>query len=138
MEFKKKLKTRLNVGIVYIILGIAIIATTFIVNTKNNFISALGFAMVVLGIVRIRNYLIITKSEESIKKKEIHESDERNVSLQQRAKSTAFSAYLVLAGLVIIFLGIFELTEIMNYISYSVCTLVGLYWIFYFIYTKKS
>ena len=65
MEFKKKLKTRLYIAIIYISLGIMMITGTFAIKTDNDFISSFGFALVVMGIVRIRNYFMITKNEET-------------------------------------------------------------------------
>ena len=89
MEFKKKLKTRLYIAIIYISLGIMMITGTFAIKTDNDFISSFGFALVVMGIVRIRNYFMITKNEETIKKQQIAETDERNLSILNKAKSNA-------------------------------------------------
>ncbi len=124
MDFKKRLKTRLYVGIVYIILGIAIIVCELIINTENSFISALGFAMIVMGLVRIRNHRLITRNEETLKRQEIAETDERNISIVHKARSMAFTIYIVLACLTVIELSLIGLTRISAWISYSVALLV--------------
>ena len=138
MDYKKKLKVRLSIAIIYIILGIVMIASTFIMKTNNSFISSFGFAMVIMGIVRIRNYCIITKNEETIKKQQIIETDERNVSIMQKAKSAAFNVYALTLGVAVIVLSLFNMHDIAKYIAYSVCSLVIIYWVCYWIYQKNS
>ena len=138
MDFRKKLKTRLCVGITYIILGIAMTAVSILSKTENQFISSLGLAFVVLGIVRIRNYFIITKNDETVRKQEIAETDERNLSIANKARSAAFILYVFIAALFVIVMGIIGKFEVAQWASYSVTLLVAIYWIFYFIYQKKS
>lgn len=41
MDYKKKLKQRLYIAIIYIALGVMMIAGTFAIRTDNEFISAL-------------------------------------------------------------------------------------------------
>ena len=68
------------------ILGLVMIAAFNIIETENNFLSSFGFALVVIGIVHIRNYIMITKNEETIKKRQIAETDERNIAIANKAK----------------------------------------------------
>ena len=138
MDYKKKLKSRLYIAITYIALGIMMIAGTFATKTDNDFISAFGFAMAIMGIVRIRNYFIITKNEETIRKQEIAETDERNLSIQSKAKSATFSIYTMLLGATVIVLSFLGLHEAAKWISYSVLLLLAIYWICYLVYQKKS
>ncbi len=138
MDFKKKLKIRLFVAIGYIVLGIAMIILFNIFHTENNFLSSLGFALVVIGIARIRNYLMITKNEETIKKRQIAESDERNISIANRAKSVSFIIYVVMACVAVIVLELFNETQLATVLSATVCVLVVVYWISYWIISKKS
>ena len=137
MEFKKKLKTRLYIAITYIVLGTIMIAAGFVANINNDFISCFGFALVVMGIARIRNYYIITKSEESIKKQQIAETDERNISIIHKARSTTFSIYLLLLCTAVIVLSFLSIHDIARYISLCALLLVIIYWICYLIYQKK-
>ncbi len=137
MDFKKKLKSRLNIAIIYIALGIMMIAATFITKTDNDFISSFGFAMVLMGLVRIRNYRMITKDEDTIRKQQIIETDERNISIIHKAKSTAFSIYTFLSGIAVIILSFLTMHEEAKSLALSVLLLVAIYWICYFIYHKK-
>ena len=138
MQFKDKLKTRLYVSIAFIILGIALIAVAFITKTENYFISSFGLTLIVMGIARMKRHFIITKSEERIRKAEISETDERNISIHQKARGAAFSTYLILSGLSVIVLSFLAMHEAAKWISYSMCFLMVIYWMFYFIYQKKS
>lgn len=136
MDFKKTLKSRLYIAIIYIVLGIIIFAA-FINRQDDNYISTFGFILTLLGIVRIRNYFLITKDDETIKKQQIIETDERNLTIISKAKSTAFSIYIILSCLSVIILSFLNMHDIAQLISYSVSLLVVLYWICYLIYQKK-
>lgn len=138
MDFKKKLKLRLNVAITYIVLGVILIVGTFITKTENEFISSFGFAMIIMGFVRIRNYRMITKDEGTIRKQQIMETDERNISIIHKAKSTAFAIYIFILGIAVIVLSFIGMHEAAKWVAYSVCLLIVIYWICYFIYQKKS
>ena len=138
MEFKKKLKIRLWVAISYIVLGIAMATVTIVSKTENQFISSFGLALAVMGIARIRNYFLITKNEDTLRKREIAETDERNVSIVNKAKSAAFTVYILLAGIFVIVMGLLDKIELALWVSYSVSLLVLIYWVCYIVYQKKS
>ena len=138
MDFRKKLKVRLYVAIVYIILGLAMIVIPLFLKNDNNFASSLGFAFVVIGIARIRQYKLITKSEDSIKKREIAESDERSIFIASKARGIAFFSYIIVAALVIIVLQVLNYSQIALIISATVCFMVLVYWISYLIISKRS
>lgn len=138
MDYKKKLKQRLYIAVIYIALGVMMIAGTFMVKTDNDFISSFGFAIIVMGIVRIRNYFMITKNEDTIRKQEIIETDERNIAIQNKAKSATFSIYTLLLATAVIILSLFNMHEIAKWLAYAVLLLVAIYWICYLVYQKKS
>lgn len=137
MEFKKKLKSRLYIAVIYIAVGVMMIAGTFAVKTDNDFISSFGFVLVVIGIARVRNYFIITRNEESVRKQQIAETDERNLSIQNKAKSAAFSIYVLLSGTAVIILSLFNMHEAAKWIAYSVLPLLLIYLVSYWVYQKK-
>lgn len=138
MDFRKKLRTRLYLAISYIVIGAVMIAASFITKTTNEFVSSFGFALLLIGIVRIRNHFIITKNDETIKKQEIAETDERNISIANRAKSLSFTLYVFAASITVIVLQILEMGELASVIGFTVCALIIIYWISYFIIRQKS
>lgn len=137
MNFRKKLKIRLFTAISYIIIGIALIIVFNIVKTENNFLSSFGFALVMIGVVNVRNYCLITKNEDTIKKHQIAESDERNIAIANKAKSVSFIIYVILACLLVIVLEILNKTQLAMTLSATVCFLILIYWISYWIIRKK-
>lgn len=92
-----------------------------------------GGAFVVIGIVRVRNYFMITKSEETIKKQEIAETDERNVAIANKARSYAFIIGVVLLSIAVIVLQLLNLRLYVLILSGVLCTLLVIYWISYWI-----
>ena len=138
MKFKNKLKARLFVSIAFMVFGIALIAVSFITKTENHFISSYGLALLVMGMARTKKYFRITKNEDNIRKAEISESDERNISIHQKARGAAFSTYLMLSCLAVIVLSFLAMHEAATWISLSVLLLLVIYWVFYFVYQKIS
>jgi len=138
MNFKNKLKTRLYYGIICIVLGVIMIIGVTATKSENEYVSAFGFALAMVGVARIIQYLKITKDEDSIKKQKINETDERTLSIIQKAKSATFSIYLLISCTVVIITALMDMPDVAKWIGYSQFVLVIIYWICYFIYQKKS
>ncbi|MEE1075818.1 MAG: DUF6442 family protein [Acutalibacteraceae bacterium] len=138
MDFKKKLKIRLFFAIGYIALGLIMIALFNIIKTENTFLSSFGFALIIVGIAKVRNYFLITKNDETLKKQQIAENDERNISIANKAKSISFIIYIILVCVSIIVLNLLNQVKLATILSVSVCVLVLIYWISYWIISKKS
>ena len=137
MDFKKKLKIRLIFSIVYIVLGVGMIVLFNVIKTKNSFLSSFGFALTIIGVAKVRNYILITKNDETIRKQEIAETDERNISISNKAKSISFMIYIVLVVISVIVLQFLNQTLLASILSTSVCILIIIYWISYWIINKK-
>lgn len=138
MDFRKKLKIRLFFAIAYIALGIVLIATCAFLKCDNDFLTPYGLALIVIGIARIRNHFRITKNEESIRKQQIKENDERNIAIANKAKSIAFFIYILLASVAVIILQALNYPEIATILSYTVCIMLVIYYITYWIVRKFS
>lgn len=138
MDYKKKLQQRLYFAIGYLVLGLVMIITFFVLQAENDIWSSFGFAMVVVGVAKIRNYLMITKSEESLKKQEIAETDERNVSIANKARSLTFTIYIIAACIAVIVLHIVNQAQLATVVSGTVCVLLVIYWISYWVIYKRS
>lgn len=138
MDFRKKLKIRLAVAIIYMVLGLTMIVVFNVINTDNSFLSSFGLVLVVIGLVRLRNYFLITRSEESIKKQQIAESDERNIAIAHKAKSIAFMICTMLFCVAVIVLQLLEKSQLAMIVSGMVCAMLVIYWITYWIIRKRS
>ena len=137
MDFRKKLKLRLITAIIYAVVGVLIIIGVVIAKPDNAFISSFGVALAVMGIARLRNYFLITRNEETLRKQEITETDERNLSIVNKARSAAFYIYFMLSGVTVIVLSFLGLHEAAKWIACSVMLLAVIYWICYLVYRKK-
>lgn len=135
MEFRKKLKTRLYVAISYIVFGLLMIGISLW--KDSDYLSSLGLVFTIMGFARIRQYRRITRSEDSIKAREIAETDERNVMIWHKAKSLAFSICLMLACCTVIVLQIMGMTEQTVVMGYVVCGCLVVYWICYWYIRRK-
>ena len=135
MDFKKRMKIRLWTNIIYIVLGVAMIAVGFITKTDNEFVSSFGLTLTVVGLVLIKRNIVT--SEEKLKRREIAENDERNIAIVHKARSWAFSFYVILGCLAVIVLSLLSLHDIARWISVGVFSLIAIYWICYFIVRKR-
>ena len=138
MDFKKKLKIRFYFAVSYIIIGLTMIIVSFIIDGTSEYLSPFGTALLVVGIARARNHFLITKDDETIKKQQIVETDERIISISRKAKSFTLNLYIILACVSVIVLQILKITELATTIGLTVCVLLVIYWISYFVISKKT
>lgn len=87
--------------------------------------------LTVLGIARTVQYHRIWSSEDNIKKREIVETDERNVAIWTLARSMTFSIYLFLCGIAVIVLQLMNYSEAAQWVAYILTAFVGIYWLCY-------
>ncbi len=136
MNFKKKLQIRLIVSITLLLMGIGIIISSNILDNSHH-LSAYGLALAVISIVRIRNYFLITKSDEKIRKQEIAETDERTLHIANKARSLAFYIYIIISAVAVILFQLTNKEELALVTSASICTMLIIHWICYFVISKK-
>ena len=137
MNFKKRLNTRLYFALSFSIIGIALIIISAITNVLDGFLGPWGLGLLIIGIARVRNHFLITKNEETLRNREIAENDERNITIVNKARSISFILYILIASIAVIILQILNQTEVAIIVSFSVCALILIYWISYFIISRK-
>ena len=137
MDFEKKLKLLLNTGIAYCVIGVILIVADLILNFENHFISTFSITLLLLGILRIVQNKRITKSEKTMHKREVAETDERNKMIAERAKSWSFSCSILLAGIIVIVLSFLGYHDQAQPFGWFVCVMITLYWVFWLIASKK-
>ena len=136
MDYKKKLKTRLNTAIVMICIGIAF--TIFAVFADLEMASTFGAVFLVMGIARVVQYKRLLNDPEEMHRREIREHDERNVMLWTKARSLAFVVYIIAMGIAVIALQLMEMSQAANIVSWCMMGFIIIYWICYFIIVKKN
>ncbi len=136
MDYKKKLKARLNTAIVMICVGIAF--TIFAIFAELEMASTFGAVFLVMGIARVVQYKRLLNDPEEMRRREIVETDERNVMLWTKARSLTFIVYVIAAGVAVIVLQLMEMSQAANIVSWCMMSLIVIYWICYFIIVKKN
>ena len=136
MDYKKKLKTRLNTAIIMI--GVGIIFTVSSIFADSEMASTFGAVFLVMGIARVVQYKRLLNDPEEMRRREIVEKDERNVMLWTKARSLAFVIYIIALGIAVIVLQLMEMTQAANIVSWCLMGFVVIYWICYFIIVKKN
>ena len=137
MEFKKKMKQRLVIAVSYILLGLALVIADILKGFGNYFFFSFGFALVLMGIARLFRYRKITKNDQTLRKQELAESDERIRMIAERARSWAFSYSLMGAGIVVIVLSVMGKHDEALPFAWHVCGMCILYWLCFTIIRKK-
>ena len=137
MDFKKKMQQRLFLAAGYILLGIVLICTDLLNGSENDFFFSFGLTLVIMGIVQFLRYRKITKSDQSLRKQELTETDERNRMISERAKSWVFSFSVIIAGMIVIVLSLLGYHDQALPFAWYVCGMVTLYWISWTVIRKK-
>ena len=136
MDYKKKLKTRLNTAIIMISVGI--IFTVSSIFADSEMASTFGAVFLVMGIARVVQYKRLLNDPEEMRRREIVETDERNVMLWTKARSLAFVVYIIALGIAVIVLQLMEMSQAANIVSLCMMGFIVIYWICYFIIVKKN
>lgn len=135
MDYKKRLKIRLYLAITWIVLGIFMIGVSYF--TKYDMLSSFGLVFVVMGIARVRRHYRITKDEETLRKYEIAETDERNIKIWTQARSLALSIYIIIACSAVIILHALDMKREADIVAINIFSYIAIYWVSYFIIRKK-
>ena len=137
MDFRKKMKQRLYLAVAYLAVGLILVFTGIVTGTDNSFFTAFGFALVIMGILRIIRHRKIMRDDQSLRKQELAESDDRLRMIAERARSWVFSLSVTGAGLLVIILNILGHHDAALPFAWYVCGMVVLYWICYSVIDKK-
>ncbi len=137
MEFKKKLRNRLLIHIGWGFLGLALIIVWLVSGSKNEFFFPFGVALITISVLRTIRYQKITKDEKTIRRQELAENDERYRMMSERARSWAFSLYILLSGIAVIVLSVLGHHDQARPVAWSVCIMTLLYWLCWLIIQKK-
>lgn len=140
MDYKKRMKSKIIMGAIYVILGIALIISSNILNSESlnaGYISTIGTVFTTMGIALLIKFIRIARDPELSRKFEVAAKDERNIMLDSKARGLAFAVYVVCAAIAIIVCGILYKQKEALIISYNLCALVFLYWLCHIILSRK-
>lgn len=138
MDNKKIIKKRILIHLIYALIGIALLAVSFMGIPKNNVVYIVGLTLILSSIIRIIRNVRIMSNPEYMKDLLTAEKDERNVMLFTRSRSLAFGVYIMAASIVYIALCFIPGMEFVAYtVAYSICALVFIYWVCYTVLNRR-
>ena len=122
--------------IALIIAGLALIGLSF-VEVVDEFWSGMGSALLVIGIIRLLRFYRLKKNEAYRDKMETAVTDERNQFIRMKAWSWAGYLFIMVTAIATIIFRILGQDLLSQVASYSVCLMLVLYWVSYFVLKKK-
>ena len=137
MEFQKKMKQRHRVAVSYIVLGFVLVSAAVLTEVENYFFLSFGIALLVMGALRLYRNRKITATEQTMRKQELAENDERTRMIAERARSWSFSLSVTGSGILVIGLNLMGLSDTALPFAWYVCGMITLYWICWLILKKK-
>ena len=105
--------------------------------TIDQFWNGLGAALVVVGVLRLVRQIRYNTSPKYKEETDTALSDERNRFIRAKAWSWVGYTYIIVAAVATIVFKILGEETLMFFCSGSVCLILVLYWIAYFILTRK-
>lgn len=128
---------RLALSIFWVILGIVLLALSIAGILDSSMYGGMGGALIAVGILQCMRNVRYRKDSDYREKIDTEAGDERNRFL--RMKSWAWTGYIVVmvqaAGSIIAFVRGQQLVQ--EVLGFSICLIVGVYWISYMILSRK-
>ena len=131
MEFAKRMKVRALAGAFCLLIGVLCIVLSAAGMARDPIIQSFGAAFACIGAARLLRYYRLQKNPEAMRKREIYETDERNVLICVRAQSLAGSVYVTLTGLAVIAFFLTGQAQIAQILAYTVCAFLLIYLLCY-------
>ncbi len=127
---------RFIASILEIVIGSILMACSMF-GIVDEYWSGMGFALLVVGVVFLLRQFKYKTNEEYREKYDVERSDERNRYLSGKAWAWAGYLFVMIAAVGSVMLKMAGREELMLMASGSVCLIMALYWISYFVLKKK-
>ena len=128
---------RLILSIFWVVLGLVLFVLSVAEILDPTYFSAMGVALAVVGTLQVIRHLRYRKDKEYKEKIDIEVTDERNRFL--RLQSWAWTGYIVVfieaAGSIVA--AVLGQEIVRQVLSFSVCLIVCVYWISWFVLSRK-
>lgn len=129
-------KLRAVLSLCWITLG-AVLLALGLTGRVDDYWTTMGFALSLVGSLQLLRRHRISRNPALKEKMEIAESDERNHFIRSRAWAWAGYLYILLVALAVIVLRILGEELLSVAAAYSVCLMMILYWVSYWVLQKK-
>ena len=128
---------RLALSIFWVVIGLVLVGLSIAEKLDSSMYAGMGGALAAVGALQVIRNLQYRRNEEYREKVDTEVSDERNRFL--RMKSWSWTGYIVVLveaiGVVVAMILGKETVQLV--LSYSVCLLVGVYWLSYVVLSRK-
>lgn len=136
MKPRKSVTARWVLAIVYMVLGVSLLVCGQI-GIVDEFWNGMGGALTFIGVLRIYQLVRYRSNTEYKEQVDTAVQDERNRFLSTKAWSWAGYLYIMVAAVATIVFKFLGNDTLMYAASGSVCLILVLYWVSYFIVRKK-
>ncbi|MBQ7816103.1 MAG: hypothetical protein IJ339_01940 [Oscillospiraceae bacterium] len=131
-----KYSRKIFISIFWVVLG-AVLLYLQHSYTLDSYWSGLGSAFMVVGALQVFRQVKYRTNAQYREDVDTKNNDERNRFIGGKAWAWAGYLYVIIAAIAIIVLQIIGLKEISQIISYTLCTLLILYWVSYLFLRRK-
>ena len=132
----KNSKNRIVLYIVYILLG-AVLFALGLSETVDEFWSGLGSGLLCVAVLQLFRMLRMNKNEEYRERVETGYTDERNRFIRGKALAWAGYMFIIIAAVAVIVLKVMGQELLSMAASGAMCLVLVLYWVSYYILSKK-
>ena len=137
MKFEKKLNLRLCLAVFWIIIGIVFCAVVAFDWANNDRLLAFGLMFLIIGARRTIEIISLKKDKDKLRKREIQETDERNIMIYHKAMGLAFSIYTTAAAIAVTVCFIIKQEFIATIISYNILAMLIIYLVCHYVLIRK-
>lgn len=136
MKTNRRIIVQWILPILYVIIGAAL-GICGELGVVDQFWNGLGAAFVVMGVLRLIRLIRYSTNTEYKEQTDTAIQDERNRFIRNKAWAWAGYLYIMIAAVATIVFKLLDQETLMFFCSGSVCLLLIVYWISYFILRKK-
>ena len=127
---------RIILSVIWIIIGAILIGLAF-AGKVDSFWNGMGSTLFLIGILQVLRFRRFNKNAEYREKVEIAESDERNHFIRGKAWAWTGYIFILATSVAVIVLKIMGQEILMQMAAVSVCFMLTIYWISYYILKRK-
>ena len=138
MKFEKKIRMRFGVSVAYLIIGLGLVLLGAFHLFENDTMISIGLMLFVGGAYRFRQYFRLLKNPDQLHQEEIRETDERNVQLSVRSGNLTFRLGILMLGISMAVAYFAGQLQVVGTLSSVLCCMLVVYYISYFVFSRKS
>ena len=128
---------KLALSIFWVVAGVALVALSVTNVLNDSLYAGMGGALAAVGALQVMRNLRYRSDPAYQEKIDTEVNDERNQFLSMKSKSWAFVIAVIVEGVGVIVAMLLGHQTVQLVLAYSVCLIVGAYWIAYMMLARK-